>query len=51
MVDKWKFEDHSKLEVTTALLERFITDEGKKTILWSGHPMSIKQLGEYYKKI
>lgn len=50
MVDKWKFEDHSKLEVTTALLERFITDEGKKTILWSGHPMSIKQLGEYYKK-
>ena len=50
MINKWKFEDHSKLETITSLLERFIEDEGKKTILWSGHPMSIKQLGEYYKK-
>jgi SNF2 family DNA or RNA helicase len=50
MVEKWKFEDHSKLEVVTSLLEKFIDTEGKKTILWSGHPMSIKQLGEYYKK-
>lgn len=50
LVEKWKFKDHSKLETLTSLLEKYVEDEEKKTIIWSGHPMTIKQLGEHYKK-
>lgn len=50
LIDKWKFEDHSKLEATTSLLKKYVEDEEKKVIIWSGHPLTIKQLGEYYKK-
>lgn len=50
MIKKWKFEDHSKLPATSSLLNRYIKEEGKKVILWSGHPKTIKQLGEYYKQ-
>lgn len=48
-IEKWKFSDHSKLESMTSLLEKYI-DEGKKVIIWSGHPLSINQLGEFYAK-
>lgn len=50
LIDKWKFEDHSKLEATESLLEKFIDEEEKKVIIWSGHPLTIKQLGEHFKK-
>lgn len=50
LVENWKFEDDSKLDSLTSLLENYIDIQGKKTILWSGHPLSIKQLGSYYKK-
>lgn len=50
LVEHWNFKDHSKLEVLTSLLEKYVNEEGKKTIIWSSHPLTIKQLGEYYKK-
>jgi len=50
MIEKWKFEDHSKIPATTSLLKKYVEEENHKTIIWSGHPKTIKQLGEYYKK-
>jgi len=50
MIKSWKFADHSKLPATTSLLNKYVDEEGKKVIIWSGHPKTIKQLGEFYKK-
>lgn len=49
MVEKWKFEKHSKLPYLDALLDKYIS-EGKRVIIWSGHPLTIQQLGDYYAK-
>ena len=49
LVDKWEFENHSKLPYLDALLERYVS-EGKRIIIWSGHPLSIQQLEAYYGK-
>ena len=49
-ISKWKFSDHSKLELSDSLLETYIKEEGRKVILWSGHPLTINQLSEYYSK-
>lgn len=49
-VEKWKFEDHSKLEACSSLLDSYISEEKKKVILWSGHPDTMNRLKEYYKK-
>lgn len=48
-VEKWKFKDHSKLEVLDSLVSRYF-EEGKKVIIWSGHPLTMNELGEYYSK-
>lgn len=50
LVEKWKFDDHSKLEATDSLLEKYVEEQEKKVIIWSGHPLTIQQLGERYKK-
>lgn len=50
LIDSWKFEDHSKLDACTSLLERYINEEKKKVIIWTGHPLTNEQLKEYYKK-
>jgi SNF2 family DNA or RNA helicase len=48
-VDRWKFEDNSKLPICTSLLDRNIS-EGHKTILWSGHPTTMDSLAEFYRR-
>lgn len=50
LLKKWKFKDHSKVEALDSLLEKFVDEEGKKTIIWSGHPLTIMQLEEHYQK-
>lgn len=49
LLKRWKFEKHGKLEVTNSLVEKYL-DEGRKVILWSGHPKTIDQMSEYYAK-
>lgn len=49
LVEKWKFSDHSKLEISDSILERNAS-EGHKTIIWSGHPLTLDELSIYYKK-
>ena len=51
MVDQWKFEDNPRLEMCDSILEDiFDRDADSKVIIWSGHPGTIKRLGEYYAK-
>jgi len=49
MLNKWKFKDHSKLPQCDALINKYI-EEGHKIIIWSGHPVTMGDLAEYYKK-
>ena len=49
LISSWKFEDHSKLEACTSLVEKYVKEEKKKVIIWTGHPLTNKQLTEYYK--
>lgn len=46
----WDFKDNPKLEITDSLLEQYIKEEGRKVILWSGHPRIINELEKHYKK-
>ena len=48
-VDKWKFKDHSKLEVVDALVSKYL-EEDKKIIIWSGHPLTMNELSAHYSK-
>lgn len=50
LIESWKFEEHSKLDACTSLLERYIKEEKKKVIIWTGHPLTNEQLKEHYKK-
>jgi SNF2 family DNA or RNA helicase len=45
----WSIEDNGKYPIATSLLERYI-DEGRKVILWSGHPKIIDSLFDNYKR-
>lgn len=47
---RWKFGDHSKLEPISSMLENYIDNENRKVILWSGHPLTMDQLLEFYGK-
>lgn len=49
LLAKWKFKYHGKLPVTESLVSKYL-DEGRKVILWSGHPKTIDQLSEHFKK-
>lgn len=49
IVEKWKFEDSTRVEVCDSLVENEI-DKGHKIIIWSGHPVTIQNLAEHYKK-
>jgi SNF2 family DNA or RNA helicase len=48
-VKKWKFNNHSKLEICSSLISKYIEDK-KKVILWSGHPLTMNELAIEYKK-
>jgi superfamily II DNA or RNA helicase len=50
LLHSWKFEDHSKLESISSLLDKHIKQESKKVVLWSYHPLTIRQLENFYKK-
>ncbi len=50
LLKSWKFEDHSKLEACSSLLEKYVKEQNKKVIIWTGHPLTNKQLSSYYKK-
>ena len=51
LVQKWKFEDHGKLPVLEALVDRYINQEGnKKLVIWSGHPLTLEDLAEHFEK-
>lgn len=45
----WSIEDNGKYPIASSLIERY-ADEGRKIILWSGHPKIIDTLYEKYKK-
>lgn len=49
-IEKWKMKDHSKLEVVSSLLEKYIETEKRKVILWSGHPLTMDTLAVEYAK-
>lgn len=49
LLKKWKFSKHGKLPATDSLLSKYF-DEGRKVIVWSGHPATIDSLVEHYKK-
>lgn len=48
-IKNWKLKDHSKLEMLDALVGEHLS-EGEKVIVWSGHPLTLNQLSEYYRK-
>lgn len=48
-VESWKFKDHSKLEILDSLLSKYL-EEGRKVIIWSGHPLTMNELANYYQK-
>lgn len=50
LINQWKFEDHSKIAVTKALVEDYIS-KGQKVILWSGHPATMDSLAEIFSKL
>ena len=50
LIEKWNFKDNSKLEVCKSLLDKYIGEEGRKVILWSGHPYVIDSLKSYFSK-
>lgn len=50
LVEKWKFEDHSKLDTLDSLLSKFIDDQNKKVILRSWHPTTLDSLFARYAK-
>jgi len=47
-VETWKFKDHSKLEAQDSLLFKYL-EEGRKVIIWSGHPLTMNEMAEHYK--
>lgn len=49
LLKKWQFEDNCKIEACDSLLERFIREEDRKVIIWSGHPKTMNALAERYK--
>ena len=49
LVEKWKFEDSTRVEVCDSLVENELEKE-HKVIIWSGHPVTIMNLAEHYKK-
>lgn len=50
LVSKWKFEDHGKVEILDSLVQKHIKDNKEKMIIWSGHPDTIDNLANRYKK-
>ena len=46
---KWKITENGKFEVAKAIIEKNVS-EGKKTILWSGHPAIIDALAIEFEK-
>jgi len=51
LVNEWKFEDNPRLEMCDSILEDiFDKNPDSKVIVWSGHPGTIKRLGEHYAK-
>lgn len=49
-INSFKFKDLKKLELLEDLLEKYIEEEHKKTIIWCYHPLSIQYLTEHFKK-
>jgi SNF2 family DNA or RNA helicase len=50
MVEDWKFEDHSQFDIMSDYLDRWVDEEEQKVIVWSGHPLTLDQLAESFKK-
>lgn len=48
-VESWKFKDHSKIEILDSLVDKYLS-EGRKLIIWSGHPLTMDELSEHYSK-
>jgi SNF2 family DNA or RNA helicase len=49
MLKGWDISENGKYEVAKSLLEKY-ADEGRKTILWSGHPKIIDELADRFKE-
>lgn len=49
LLAKWKFEKHNKLPITESLYSKY-AEEGRKVIIWSGHPQTIDELAEHFSK-
>lgn len=49
MLQNWSIKDNGKFSITEALLDTYI-QEGRKVILWSGHPKIIDELYSIFSK-
>lgn len=49
-IKSFKLTDLSKLEAIDDIIENSIDMNGKKLIVWSGHPLTLDQLKEHYSK-
>jgi SNF2 family DNA or RNA helicase len=49
MLKSWEITENGKYDVTKSLIEKY-ADEGRKIILWSGHPKIIDALAERFKE-
>lgn len=49
-VEKFKFLNHSKLEVLDDLVDKYINNEDRKLIIFDYHPLTLDKMKDYYKK-
>lgn len=49
LVKNWKFENNEKLQYCDMLVTDLL-EQGKKVIIWSGHPATMDSLAEHYQK-
>ncbi len=48
-IDNFTLDKHSKIEVLDSLVKKYINNK-QKIIIWSGHPLTMNELAERYKK-
>jgi len=49
-LNSWKFTDHSKIDICNSLVSKYIEEEDKKLIIWTGHPLTSESLAKHYSK-
>lgn len=50
IVDKWTIDKDPRIEYLDAFLSDYIVGQGKKVVIFDGHPLTLDELEERYKK-